>query len=220
MPTFNYTSGNTANLTGGGPASMTDIQGPFTDLRSAVNGNLDETNVPNLSAAFTTYKTITIGFAAVSFAAASGGIYAVQYGPPTATDVGFGTAAAAPWLVLLYLDPADFNANARTTKLRLRVAAVPSIAPAMTFTVGLYPVSSYTAPGGGVHPRVNITAGTALTGSTVAIASPANAALTVATSGDFNFPAAGAYAIGILTSAVPAANSVTDFAVTVQMRQA
>jgi len=58
MPAFAYTNGNIANLTAGDPASMTDIQGPFTDLETALNGQLDEINVPNLSAAFTTYKRI------------------------------------------------------------------------------------------------------------------------------------------------------------------
>jgi hypothetical protein len=36
MP-FDYTSGNPDNLTGGGPARMQDIQGPFYDLRAYLN---------------------------------------------------------------------------------------------------------------------------------------------------------------------------------------
>src|SRR3954468_2540224 len=103
MPSFSYTSGNPSNLFGGGPLSMTDIQGPFTDLRTALNGGLDETNVPNLAAAFTTYKTIATGFAGITFAAISGGIYVMQFGPPTALNIAGGTADAAPWVVLLYL---------------------------------------------------------------------------------------------------------------------
>lgn len=46
MTTFAFTTGNPADLTGGSNASMTDIQGSFTDLRTFLNGgNIDDTNL-------------------------------------------------------------------------------------------------------------------------------------------------------------------------------
>lgn len=217
MPTFNYVSGNPANLTPSGPASMTDLSGPFTDLRSAINGSLDETNVPNLAAAFTTWKEIARGFAGQT-SASGAGVWALPLGaPPAATDIAFNTANTAVWAVQLYLDPADYLANTRTTKLRVRAAVVPSVAPAITFTVGLYPVSTY-AVGASIHPRVNAL-GTVVSGSTAAVASPPVNAVTKVDSSEFNFPAAGAYVLGIAQAGAPAATSVTDFVVSLQMRQ-
>lgn len=40
MSGFDYTSGNPANLTGGHSASMADIQGPFTDLKTYLNNRI------------------------------------------------------------------------------------------------------------------------------------------------------------------------------------
>lgn len=40
VPPFGYTTGNPDNLIGGQPASMTDVQGPFYDLRSFLNETL------------------------------------------------------------------------------------------------------------------------------------------------------------------------------------
>lgn len=46
MTTFSYTTGNPSNLTAGSTASMNDIQGPFTDLKTFINGaNITDTNV-------------------------------------------------------------------------------------------------------------------------------------------------------------------------------
>jgi hypothetical protein len=46
MTAFNYTTGNPSNLTGGAGASMNDIAGPFTDLRTFLNGgNIGSGNI-------------------------------------------------------------------------------------------------------------------------------------------------------------------------------
>jgi hypothetical protein len=45
MPTFSYTSGNPNNLTASNDASMGDIQGPLTDLRTFINGGLGTSNL-------------------------------------------------------------------------------------------------------------------------------------------------------------------------------
>lgn len=54
-PTFNFSTGNINNLVAGGTASMTDIQGPFVDLRDFINGQLGDSNL-SASAAITETK--------------------------------------------------------------------------------------------------------------------------------------------------------------------
>lgn len=218
MPAFSYTSGNIANLVAGGSASMADIQGPFTDVRTALNGGLDEVNVPNLTAAFTTYKEIARAYAGQTVSSANGVWAMTAAGNIGGTDIAFNTANSAPWFCMLYLDPTDYNANTRNTKLRVRNVLIPSGAPAVTFTVGLYPIATYTAAGGGVHPRV-ATLGTVVTGSTASIASPSSGVVTKVDSSDFNFPAAGAYVMAVQQSGQPAAGTVTDIIASLQMRQ-
>jgi hypothetical protein len=132
-PTFNFTSGNPSNLVAGQTANMADIQGSLTDLRAGINGNLDEVNVPNLTAAFTAYRPpqkfvgqITTGGVGTTFLLSTAG--SIQNVVPN-------TASADPSPTFFYLDPADFTANARTTKLRLRphrtaAAAAPHQHPA------------------------------------------------------------------------------------------
>lgn len=47
MTVFNYTSGDPNNLTASSSASMADIQGPFVDLKTFLNGRtLNEDNLP------------------------------------------------------------------------------------------------------------------------------------------------------------------------------
>jgi hypothetical protein len=214
MPAFNYVSGNISNLTAGGAANMTDIQGPFTDLRTAINGNLDETNVPNLTAAFTKYTRLLRGSAVIGAVAAN--TYALWVGTVTVGSqltVGASVAATA-----FYLDPTLYNANARTTKLNLRLTATPNaVAPAITFTAGLYPITTY---GGAAGSGPSIaTVGTIVSGSSTPIISPGAAATSTGTSGDFNFPAAGMYHLAIITSGAGAANSITELTANLDMRQ-
>lgn len=216
MPAFNYTTGNPNNLAAGINAAMADIQGSFTDVKTALNGGLDETNVPNLSAAFTSYERIARASGSISGAAAT---YAMQQGAYTVANVIVGTAGAHVSDNLLYLDPAIYAANSRVTKLNLRYAVVTNaIAPAITFTAGLYPIATYAAAGG-AQPTIN-TVGTVISGSTVAVASPpGSSVLTSSSSGDFNFPAAGAYVLCVITSGTVAANAVVDNVLQLEMRR-
>lgn len=216
MPTFNFTTGNIANLVGGGNAAMSDIQGSFTDVRSAINGNLDEVNVPNVSAAFTTYKALPRAVALITSAAGAGTYLLSFAGAPT--NITANTTGADPSLMIAYLDPTDFNANARTTKLRIRAGVVTnSVAPAITFTVGLYPVSTL----GGTAPAAPFiaTLGTVISGSPVAVASPLSGTGTWVTGSDFNFPAAGPYVVAVVTSGAQTANATQYVFAFLEMRQ-
>src|SRR5688500_7100403 len=122
-------------------------------------------------------------------------------GGPTDPDLAAGTygigvntlfatgANATP--VAVYLAAADFSLTNRTTKLRLRAqVSTNATAPAITFTFGLYPV---TFAGG--TDLLTATLGTVVTGSTVAIASPAASSTTQGNSGDFAFPSDGQYCV-------------------------
>jgi hypothetical protein len=64
MTSFSYTTGNPSNLTGGTTASMNDISGPFTDVRTFLNGgNIDSTNLaagPTLLATQQAWQTLAV----------------------------------------------------------------------------------------------------------------------------------------------------------------
>lgn len=108
-----------------------------------------------------------------------------------------GTAAPAGSLggfSVFRLDPADWPGGV-TPKLRIRViVSTNATAPTSTFTFGLYPV---TASAGGAA-AVSVTLGAVVAGSTAVVAAPAASTPGVtAESGEFDCPAAGAYALGV-----------------------
>lgn len=99
--------------------------------------------------------------------------------------------------VLVYLDPADWEVNAKAVKYRVRAQVYTNAtAPAVTLTFGLYPVSTVAGAVGGI----TVTLGTVTSGSTVAIATPSASTKNQGNSGDFTAPAAGHYALGVVTS--------------------
>lgn len=79
MTNFAYTTGNPNNLTAGASASMNDIQGPFTDLRTFLNGaNLSDVNLQNAGTGLAKltplilYGTVNGGTGAISQAGSGG----------------------------------------------------------------------------------------------------------------------------------------------------
>lgn len=219
MTQFNFTTGNPNNLTGGADASMVDVQGPLVDLRTYLNGgNLDETtNVPNLAAAFTTYKNLPAIWRAQLTAAAAAGRYGM-FQQLLAQNVVWNSSGAAAYASILYLDPAEYNANTRVTKLNLRLTAIPNaVAPAITFTASLYNVTGLAGASG--LPPVISTSGAAVAGSTAQIVSPAALGMSTSASGDFTFPAAGFYIVNVTTTGTPATGNITDLLVQLSYRQ-
>lgn len=222
MTAFAYSTGNINNLVGGSNASMADIQGPFVDLRSFINGGtMDETNVPNLAAAFTTWRTIAWGGGVASLTTVTGAATFVLWAAGStvgnvnvqAIGGGGGSAAAA-----FLFDPADYSANARTTKLRLRVKCiVNAVAPVTTFVAGLYPVSTYGGASGTVPFVASV--GTVITGSTAGFTTPGLGTNQNATSTEFTAPAISDYILGFTASNAIAANSQVQLTAQLQMRQ-
>lgn len=219
MTAFSYTSGNITNLAAGQNALMSDIQGSLVDLRTFLNGGtMDETNVPNLAAAFTSYERLQRVGGSLGVSAA--GTYLLQAGSWTASSIAVGATTAFAKDHLIYLDPTLYAANSRVTKLNLRyLVSTNAVAPTPTYTAGLYPVTAVTATSGG-DPFVS-TVGTVISGSTAQVVAPAaNSVAVTATSGDFNFPAAGAYVVAVvLGPGSTAAGALTSHIVQIDMRR-
>lgn len=204
MTTFNYSSGDPSNLTGGADADMTDISGPFSDIVTFVNGNIDTSNLATSAKPVTIlgqYRTIA-ELNVLSTAGDSSGHKTTTYSSVglVLLTSGVSDTSGKPFL---YLDPADYAVSGLTTKYRFRAAvATNATAPAITYTFGLYPVT--TAGGAGTQA---FTLGTVTSGSTVAIASPSASTVTGGTGSDFTPPSAGGYVLGVQLSGAPAANS-------------
>lgn len=199
MTTFSYTSGNPNNLTAGATANMTDISGPFSDLKTFVNGgNLDFTNIG--SVVQSDYNTI-VG-AHVGIPNSAGGTYVFSPGL-----WGTGTAALPQNLAStgMYLDPADYALTSRTAKYRLRIAfSVNAVAPGVTFTFGLAtPTISF-----GTSGNTQTVTAVAAVGSTAVVSAPGASATTTATSADFSAPSAGYLVPYVIISANMGAGSV------------
>lgn len=125
------------------------------------------------------------------------------------------TTAANAGFAAVYLDPAEFAVAGLSTKYSVRAACFTNgTAPAITMTVGLYPV---TASGGGADAN-SITLGVVEAGSTVAFASPAVNSRTTSTSGDFTAPEAGYYCLACATSNTPTADSRTTIVASLRAR--
>lgn len=215
MSQLNFTTGNPNNLTGNANASMNDIQGSFVDVRSFLNGgNLAEDNVPNLTAAFTTYKVLAPSMSAHLGSGASPGDYGLGTTPLTNTGLLGGMLAVNS----VALDPAAFSANARTTKYRLRAAIITNgTAPTGTFTPSLRTIATVSG-GAGVSPQ--IATAPLVTGSNGGVVTtPGANSISVADSGDFTAPALGLFAFAVTTSAAIATNASVSIVASLLMRQ-
>ncbi|MGA7539958.1 MAG: hypothetical protein WBW93_14455 [Steroidobacteraceae bacterium] len=137
-------------------------------------------------------------------APASGGPYLLGSG---SSGSGVAASNAAAGLSVFYFNPEwvlEKEPVSRSTFLRLRVSLLTNaVAPAITFTAGLYSVTACA----GAEATSSITLGSALTGSTVAFASPPKEELKQASTEDFAAPAAGFYALGVAVSGAAAAKS-------------
>lgn len=103
----------------------------------------------------------------------------------------------------LYIDSADYAITGRTTNMRVRtVLHVNSVAPAVTITFGLYPITA----AGGAAGNNQLTLGAVVSGSTAVFTTPSASTSNQAVSTDFALPANGHYALGVAVSAAGAAN--------------
>jgi hypothetical protein len=205
-------------LTANTNENVNDLNATLDDIYARANGGLDETNVPNLTAAFTTYKRLARATAALSN---PGGTLLMSLGNVSsagAVNVAAGNASASPGDFAIHLDPAIYNANARTTKLAIRAAVFTNaVAPAVNYLYALFPIATYGGASGATPTIASL--GAAVTGSSITINTPAAAGPTTLVSTDFNFPAAGFYVLGIVPSGAATAGSVQAHVAQLEMRQ-
>jgi hypothetical protein len=198
----------TNTLVAGTTEDVGDVQQNFTDIASW-STSIDETNMPASSGLFAGYKTLYVASAASTSASTSGSYYFAGQGLVKSAASSGGVVSA------LYFDDADYTMSGKTQKLRVRAQAYTNAtAPAITLTVGLYPISSVA---GGAAVLV-VTLGTVTAGSTVAFASPAASTKSQGNSGDFTIPADGHYVLGVALSGTQATNSLVGLSVQLQTR--
>ena len=169
----------------------------------------------NVEPAFSTYKPVVR--ARTQWASVAANTFLLQTAE-TLQNIVAGAQAASVHDHQFYLDPADFAAGSRVTKLRLGLTVTPNnIGTGANFTVGLYPVASY---GGlsGTNATVS-TLGSVVAGSQALLTSPGAAAATRGVSGDFTCPTAGQYVLAVVTSGTGNANSLASLVAALDMRQ-
>lgn len=193
----------------------------FTALQALLNGGLDSANLASSDGILSTYKDLVPERSVVLTTQGSGSVYILGPAQPSQSTPQVFVALNCPTPgYLFYLDPADWAAGARTTKLRLATWMVTNnVAPQTTFVVGLYPVTatSYLAPG--LLPVIS-TLGAVVAGSTVTYAVPAAVRRLASVSADFVAPAAGFYVLGVaITGTGMATDAVLSVAARLQLRQ-
>lgn len=152
-----------------------------------------------------TYVPIMRNSARLTTAAASGTKYMFAGGTNADQITIAANGAATASVVPIDLLAADYAVSGKTTKLRVKANLYVAGAPAVTITVGLYPL-----PAGA---NLTINAATVVSGSTVAFASPSANTTPGANSGDFNLPADGLYVLGYTVSGTPGAAVILHAAV-------
>lgn len=190
--------------------STTEVQENFEALRDGINDHLPMTDADLASANNSVYKTLL----------SSGGVLSTDRiaGTYTFTEAGSllasGSTVGGNGLTAIYLDDADYSVGSLTAKLRMRAqVSTNATQPTLTFTVGLYPVTVT-----GAADAITATLGTVVSGSTVAIASPAASTVTSGVGSDFNIPADGLYVMGVVTSATLTNNNVSLVNMSLQTR--
>jgi hypothetical protein len=142
------------------------------------------------------------------------GIYALASADAAAVS-GTGTLYVQS---LIHINSSDYaSINNSAVKLRIKATcAINNVAPTGNFTFGLYPISRPASSGGA---GLNIyTLGTVVSGSNDAsFIAPAADSMAVATSSEFDLPADGFYALGVLTTSTVANSSLVHLIADLQV---
>lgn len=200
-----------------------EVRQDFDDITAWAN-SLDETDLSTSSGLFAAYRTLKAVQGALRGSAVAT-TYFFTGSAPTINSIAYtgvapsGVSTLTGEIVIpeaIYFDDADYTMAGKTQKLRVRAQAYTNaVAPATTFTAGLYPISSVAGSGATV---IVFTLGTVVSGSTVAFAAPSASTLNTGSSGDFTIPADGHYVLGVVAAGSPAATSCTALAAQLQTR--
>lgn len=197
----------------GQPNSTEDVKvnNSLTAISTWGNGNVLDTdlNSPNnsvrrvlLQASAWAAGAVVTGDYLVGFQTASPSLYASGTNTTSTFPIWGADSGVSS-------QPQDFQVANKTATARVRgTMMVNATAPGVTFTLGLYQI---TATGGGAG-LFTLTFGTALAGSTVALATPAIGSRTTVESAAFALPSSAAvYALGVnVSGGTMAANSMVQ----------
>jgi hypothetical protein len=158
------------------------------------------------SGSYTMYKLVTLGSALIPASLAAG-----TYGLMPHYNSVPSTASNSAGAVFRF-DPADFSVSGRTTMLRLTgvLETLTATAPAVNFTIQMYPVTAIAA-------GVLTLGASVLTSATITV--PAGNTISAFTGSDTAAPAAGFYILGVVTSGVTVAGSNEFVRGVLQVRQ-
>lgn len=196
-------------LVAGTAENINDVQDNFDDITTWANGSLSDTNFAASSGMYASYRTLLTAGGHVP-----GGTTAGTYWLPApgSSVVKSGTADTSSPTALGF-NSTDYAITGRTQRLRLRALTITNAtAPAITFTFGLYPISS----SGGAAATLSTTLGAVTAGSTVAVASPSASTQTSSPGSAFAIPANGNYALGVVLSGGMPANAIAGVTVVLQ----
>lgn len=184
-------------------------------LLTLLNGNVDTNNLSptaaiadtQLGAPVSAVRRLLLQASSEVPSTTAAGTYLLAPNGVVASGSAFGGVFPPIWAADsgLSSQPQDFQVAGRSGFARIRaVVFVNQVAPAVTFTMGLYPITA-TGSGSG---QVPLTFSSVLAGSTVAVATPAIGSITAVESAQFALPtAAGVYALGVQFSGTITANS-------------
>lgn len=191
--------------------STTEVQENFEDLRDGINNQFPVVEADIQSTNNPVFKTLLVANSVTQQSLAAG-TYALGFG--SQIDDPSPVSLGAEQIAVIYLDDADYAVSSLTAKLRVRAqVSTNGTVPAITFTFGLRPVTF-----SGAGDVLNATLGAVVASSTVAIASPPANTVTGGVSSEFNVPADGIYALGVLTSATLTNNATCLLSAQLQTR--
>jgi hypothetical protein len=227
------------NLKQTGANEWEDVEGNDRALRDVINGQLANDNLSGsagitganiASATITNDKLANPGSSVYRTIFFAGGALGSTWGAATyllgsdgigggANQMGqspdsVGTSSGYQFPPVFRFVAADYAVSGLTTKLQIRAQVLANAtAPAINFTIGLYPVT--VAGGASV---LTFTAGTVVSGSTVAINTPPASTVTAGVASAITIPSDGTYMLGVATNASIALNSLVMVAAQLQTR--
>jgi hypothetical protein len=202
-------------LVAGTPENINDVEDNFQAIKTWANGNVDATNLAATADPVTLmgrYSTVD----EVSLRLDSTYTGATTY---TGVDGGTGAAPMAAGLtstataMICPINLADYAVSGLTTQFRVQASTITNtIAPGVSFTFGLYGIASVI----GVSSNIGFTLTAAVAGSGVTRTTPAASSNFVDWSSDFT-GSNGTWLLGVASSGTPAANSMTQFRIRLQV---